>query len=293
MDIRSLQYFLATAQEGSITKAAESLHLTQPTLSRQLKDLENELGKTLFIRGKKQITLTTEGILLRDRAEEILSLTQRAQQEIMQIDSTDISGILAISTVEYYSCASLISAFHELQRDYPGIHTLFSLNPPLQTLEILNQGVAELGIIHATIPMSGFDSICLHQNSNWGLLMHKDSPLAQKESLSPADLCGIPLSDLLYSREGYSNFFRNWSGKYFSKYQFVSTYCSYAQAENIAAQKLGYAFYFDDYSDHLDERLCFRPLNPPMQSDILLVWNRYRRLSRQAEKFIEILQRHL
>ncbi len=190
MEIRVLQYFLAIAREQSIVRAAESLHLSQPTLSTQIRQMEEELGKQLLIRGTKgsrKVTLTEEGMILRKRAEEIINLVQKTENEIALSDSI-IIGDVYIATGETDGVRLLAKTAGKLRKDYPGIHYRISSGNATFVTEHLDKGLIDFGIVFGAPDLKKYDALKLPSKDIWGVLMRKDDPLAEKESISPEDL---------------------------------------------------------------------------------------------------------
>ena len=192
MDIRVLQYFLAVAREESITKAAEALRMTQPPLSRQLKDLEEELGKQLLIRGSKKVTLTEDGMLLRKRAEELVDLMEKTKAELAS-SSENINGDIYIGCGETESISFLAQAAQDLQQKHPLIHYHIYSGDEERVMERLDKGLIDFGLLVGATDISKYDYITLPQKDLWGVLMRKDSPLAEKETICAEDLWDKPL----------------------------------------------------------------------------------------------------
>lgn len=192
MELRVLRYFLAIAREGSITNAAAFLHVTQPTLSRQIKDLESELGKRLFIRGSHSMTLTAEGMLLRKRAEEIISMVDKTESEFSSMEGV-VGGDIYIGGGETRAVRLVAEVAGELREDYPGIrYHLFSGNSEDVT-ERLDKGLLDFGILIEPADISKYDYIGIPAKDTWGVIMRKDSPPAQKKAVAREDLIGVPL----------------------------------------------------------------------------------------------------
>ena len=187
MELRVLQYFLAVAREQNISAAAQSLHLTQPTLSRQLRELEEALGKQLMIRGNRKITLTEEGMLLRKRAEEILELADRTEKEIMQSADT-VSGDIYIGTGETDGVRQIARTAHQLQQSYPGIHFHIVSGDAVDVCERLDKGLLDFGVLLGDMDKAKYHYLELPMKDTWGVLMRRDSPLAGQDAVSPRDL---------------------------------------------------------------------------------------------------------
>ena len=219
MDIRVLQYFLAVAREASITKAAQSLNMTQPPLSRQLKELEEELGKQLFIRGNRRVTLTEEGMILRKRAEEMVELMEKTKAEVSS-SGENISGEIYIGGGETEGIRLIAKAAEKIQRKHPGIsYHLFSGNADDVT-ERLDRGLLDFGILIEPADIKKYDFIRLPTKDRWGLLMRRDHPLAEKSGIQPEDLQGLPL---IASRQSLAhNELSGWLGKQYESLQIVN-----------------------------------------------------------------------
>ncbi len=285
MELRVLQYYLAVTREQSISGAAASLHLSQPTLSRQLKDMEEELGKQLFIRSNRRITLTEEGMILRKRAEEILDLVGKTEREIASSDEV-IAGDVYIGSGETDNVRLFGKAAQELQEQYPNIHYHISSGNSVYVLEQLDKGLIDLGLIYENIDPKKYESIEIPLKDTWGVLMRRDSRLAQKETVSPEDLWDKPL---ILSREVKPGV--NWLKKDISKLNVVATYNLVYNASLLVDEGLGYALCFDKliYTEG-NCSLCFRPLSPRLESTATLVWKRYQVFSKAAEKFLLKMQ---
>ena len=192
MEIRVLKYFLAVAREGSITGAANSLHLTQPTLTRQLQDLEKELKQKLLVRGKHKVTLTPEGMILRKRAEEIVDMVEKTEAEFLSLNET-ISGDIYIGGGESDCMKHIAGIIKEIQEDYPQIKFhIFSGNAEDVT-EKLDKGLLDFGVLIQPVDLSKYDNMPLPDKDVWGVIMRKDSPLAQKDYIELDDLKNLPL----------------------------------------------------------------------------------------------------
>lgn len=192
MELRVLQYFLAVAREQNISAAAQSLHLTQPTLSRQLMELEKELGKQLMVRGSRKITLTEDGMRLRRRAEEILELVDRTEKEVMQSDDT-VTGDIYIGTGETDGVRQIAKAANQLQGSHPGIRFHIVSGDAMDVCERLDKGLLDFGILLGDMDKTRYSCMELPMKDTWGVLMRRDSPLAQRETVSPRDLWDKPL----------------------------------------------------------------------------------------------------
>ncbi|MCH5281800.1 MAG: LysR family transcriptional regulator [Lachnospiraceae bacterium] len=293
MDIRILRYFLAVAREESISGAAKGLHLTQPTLSRQLMDLEEELGVKLLNRGKKNrhITLTEEGMLLRRRAEEIVAL---ADKTIAEFDTAQeiISGDVYIGGGETNAMRLIAKVAKKLQAKYPLIrYHLYSGNAD-DVAERLDKGLLDFGLFIEPANMERYHYLRLPDTDTWGLLMRKDSPLSAKESIQAEDLENIPL---IVSRQSMvRNELSGWRGGDFDKLNIVATYNLIYNASLMVDEGFGYALCLDRlvFSAH-NNNFCFRPLEPKLEAHLNIAWKKYQVFSKAAEKFLEALQEEI
>ncbi len=291
MELRVLRYFLAVAQEESISGAAEYLHLTQPTLSRQLMDLEEELGKKLFIRGNRRVTLTEDGLLLRRRAGEIVDLVDKTESEIRETEDA-VSGDIYIGGGETEAMRLIAKTAKDLQTDYPNLRChLFSGNADDVT-ERLDKGLLDFGILIGPFDIKKYEYIQLPAIDTWGVLMRKDSPLAVQDMVKPQDLWDLPL---LTSRQTLvKNGLSAWIGRDYETLNIVSTYNLVFNATLMVEEGLGYALTLDKLVNTSgDSKLCFRPLEPKLEVGLVLVWKKYQVFSKATEKFLECLQARL
>lgn len=294
MELRVLQYFLAVAREQSISGAANSLHLSQPTLSTQLKGMEEELGKRLLIRGSKgsrKITLTDEGMILRKRAEEILDLVKKTESEIALSDHV-IAGDVYIGAGETDAVRIIARAAQSLQKKYPDIHYHISTGNAMYVIEQLDKGLIDFGILYDSVDLAKYHSIKIPFQDIWGVLMRKDSPLAQKESIRPEDLWDKPL--ILSQQENQNSGLAIWLKRDVSKLNVVATYNLLFNGSLLVDEGMGYALCLDKIINITgDSPLCFRPLCPKLEVTANIVWKKYQVFSKAAEKFLETLQEFL
>ncbi|MCI8623642.1 MAG: LysR family transcriptional regulator [Provencibacterium sp.] len=288
MEFRVLQYFLAAAREQSLSGAAEYLHLSQPTLSRQLKDLEEELGKQLFLRSSKGITLTEEGMILRKRAEEIVLLMKKTEDEIALSDES-VAGDVYIGAGESDVNRLIGRAACELQRTHPDIHYHISSGNSVFVLEQLDRGLIDFGLVYGGLDHTKYESFPLPVSDTFGVLMRRDSELAKKEVITPQDLFDKPL---IVSRqeelEGWRTM-RQISAD-ISKLNIVATYTLIFNGSLLVDEGLGYAICFDKLIHTEGTGLCFRPLCPAWEVTASVIWKKYQLLSKPAQKFLETLR---
>lgn len=291
MELRVLRYFLAVAKEESISRAAESLYITQPTLSRQLMELEEEFGKKLFIRGTKKIVLTEEGVLLRKRGEEILNLVEKTETEITAPDET-ISGDIYIGSGETDGVRLLARAAEELSKKYPRIkYHLFSGNAEDVT-EKLDKGLLDFGVLTGAVDTSKYNYIKLPVKDIWGLLMRKDNILAGKETIKAEYLRDIPL---LCSRQPEAQReISQWAGTEIKDMNLIGTYNLVYNASLMVEEGMGCALCFDKLV-RINENslLCFKPLEPKLESELFFVWKKAQIFSKAAKQFLEEMQTEL
>lgn len=286
MELRVLRYFLAVAREESISGAAEYLHLTQPTLSRQLIELEEELGKKLFVRGSRRISLTEDGLLLRKRAGEIIDLVEKTESEFRETDES-ISGDIYIGGGESDSMRMVARIARELQAAYPNIrYHLYSGNAEDVT-DRLDKGLLDFGILIQPTDIKKYDSLSLPFQDTWGVLMRNDSLLAEKESIRPGDLYHLPL---IISRQTLvKDDLSKWFQYDMDRLHIVSTYNLLYNASLMVDEGLGYALCLDKIINTKDSNLCFRPLEPRVNVGLSIVWKKYQVFSKATEKFLDLL----
>lgn len=291
MDIRVLQYFLAVARDGSISKAAETLHMTQPPLSRQLKDLEKELGKQLLIRSSKKITLTEDGMLLRKRAEELVDLMEKTKAELTS-SNENINGEIYIGCGETESISFLAQAAKKLQKNHPLIRYHIYSGDAERVLEKLNKGLIDFGLLVNPADLSDYDYLHLPMKDVWGVLMRKDSPLADKKEITAEDLWDKPL--ILSHQTSTNSEMSFWLKTDMSKLNIAATYDLVYNAAQFAKNGLGYVIALDRLINTTgDSELCFRSLFPALQAKLCIVWKKYQVLSRASNVFLQQLQQEL
>ena len=292
MELRVLRYFLGVAREGCMTGAARVLHVTQPTLSRQLQDLEEELGQKLFIRGSHSVTLTPEGMVLRKRAEEILEMVHKTEAEFESMGEM-VGGDVYIGGGETEAMRRIARLIHEIRDDYPEIRFhLFSGNAEDVT-ERLDKGILDFGILIQPVDLMKYNTIELPEKVVWGVVMRKDSPLAEKKSITRQDLPGLPLicSRQVEQRFSVKNEYSSWFGEIAAKRNIVATYNLIYNAALMVEEGVGYAIALDGLVNVTRHSgLCFRPLEPRLESGMNLVWKKYQIFSGAAELFLERIQ---
>ena len=281
MDIRTMQYYLAVVREGTISAAAQALHVAQPSLSRQMKELEEELGVTLFVRGNRKITLTEEGMVLRKRAEEMVRLMQMTEEEISQIKN-HISGSVRIGAGESWSFHYLSRAAASIAAEHPDIRFHITSGDTQDLMDELNNGLIDFAVIFTNVDHTLYQSIELPIEDSFGLLMPKDCPLAEKSEIRLSDLRGLPVIISRAAAPHYSG-----SGE-LSSLNIVATYNLIYNASLLVEDGLGYAICFDKLINTTgDSPLCMRPIVPAMKSTGYLIWKKYQVFSPAVQMFID------
>ena len=283
VEIRTLRYFLAVAREENMTRAAEMLHVTQPTLSKALKALEEELGKKLFTRHSFRISLTEEGALLRDRAEDLVTMADKIEKEFLSLD--DITGgDLYFGLAESYQIRYLARALHLLKKQYPGLKYHITSGDTEQVTEKLDKGLLDFAVICDAPDTNKYESVPFPEGDLWGLVLPADAPLARKDRIEMDDLAGLPL---FTSRQGWEGDIRQWAGERFGELHLEGTFRLAYNASMFVREGLGYQLSFRNLVDVSEESgLTFRPLFPKLETKLYLIWNRYQSFTPIAERFL-------
>lgn len=281
MDIRTMQYYLAVVREGTISAAAEALHVAQPSLSRQMKDLEEELGVSLFERGNRKITLTEEGMVLRKRAEEMVRLMQMTEEEISSIKN-HVSGSVRIGAGESISFHYLSRAAASLAEEHPDIRFHITSGDTQDLMDELQNGLIDFAVIFTDVDHTLYQSLPLPAEDGFGVLMPKDSPLAEKDVIHWSDLKGLPV---IVSRASLPYFT---GAEDLSSLNIVATYNLIYNASLLVEDGLGYAICFDRLINTTgDSTLCVRPLVPQIRNAGNLIWKKYQVFSPAVQLFID------
>ncbi|MDY2548821.1 MAG: LysR family transcriptional regulator [Enterococcus casseliflavus] len=285
MELKSLTTFLTVAEKETISAAAKHLHLSQQSLSRQLMELEKELGVTLFTRGNRKITLTEDGLLFRKRAEEIVELIEKTRSEFLSPRDT-ITGNVSIGAGETYVIQLLGKIIKEIQVEYPNVKFhLFSGNAD-EVKERLDKGLLDFGVVISPVDVKKYHSLRLPSRDTWGVLMRKDSPLASNEVITPKDLWEVPL---ITSRQSLvSSELSKWLKKDMNKLTVVATYNLVYNASKLVEEGVGYALTLDKLINFTpDSPLCFRKLSPTLESDLAVIWKNTQVFSKASGLFLE------
>ncbi len=285
MELRVLRYFLAVAREENITKAAALLHVTQPTLSRQLRQLEDKLGVKLFRRSQYRIVLTDEGMLLRRRAQEIVELADKASQELRHGDEA-LAGEVAIGCGESVGMTFLSRNNRAFRRLHPQVRfRIYSANAD-DIKERMEKGLLDMGLLTEPVDIGRYAFLRTPQKDRWGVLLPKEHPLAQKGALAPQDLLGIPL--LISSRETVRSELAGWFGDAYGQIEIAATYNLILNAANMVKNGVGAALCFD--LEHISDALTFVPLSPRLEMGTVLAWKKDQADSPAAEQFLGFLK---
>lgn len=283
MEFRVLQYFLAVTREGNISAAAQSLNLSQPSLSRQLKDLEEELGAKLFIRGNRRIELTEEGLILRKRAGEIMQLVELTESEISEVKN-NISGTLSIGAGESLSMHRITEVFRRLKENYPDIRLNVVSGDTEDLQDRLDRGLLDFALIFTDFDRNAYHHLTLEEKEIFGVIMRRDDALAEKKFITVKDLYDKPL---IVSRANGLDIF---SGSQARKLQVAATYNLLYNASLMVEDGIGVAISFDGLVDTSESSsLCFRPLYPEISVSPSLIWKRHQKLSIISQLFIKQL----
>lgn len=286
MELRVLQYFLAVVREENISRAAESLHVTQPTLSRQMAQLEEELGTPLFIRGK-HLTLTDAGVMLRRRAEEVVSLINKIESEFEE--QNEVGGIISIGSGGLSAVEFLLPAMQSFREKYPRVQFQFYTNSAEYVKERLDQGLLDFGLLLEPIDITKYDYLRMPAKEKWGLLLRSDSPLAEKEYITKADLQSIPL--ITTDRRSLQNELEHWLGKPFSELDIFATYNIITNVALLVNSEAASALTIEGAVNLFgSDKFVFKPLFPELSMTSVLAWKKFQPSFGASGKFLEYLK---
>lgn len=284
MEIRTLRYFLEVAREENMTRAAEILHISQPALSKQLKSLEEELGKKLFTRHSFSIKLTDEGILLKKRAEDLVLMADRIKNEFVSLD--DITGgELYLGLAESYQIQYLVREISSLKKQYPSLKYSISSGDSEQVLEKLDKGLLDFVVLAELPDTTKYESLIFPYSDKWGVVMPDDVPLSKKKTIHVDDLISLPL---FCSGQAWINDIPRWAKDKMDKLHLEGSFKLSYNASFFAKEHLGYLLTFDKLIDTSPgSGLVFRPLDPQLETNLYLVWKKYQTFSPIAELFLK------
>lgn len=290
MELRVLKYFLTVAQEESFSRAAEKLHLSQPTLSRQLKDLEDEFGKQLLVREPRRILLTEDGQLLRRRAEEILSLVDKTTGELLR--NAEISGDIRIGAGESIHFGLLMNVAQKLRQKYPGLRFHIVSGDGSTTMTRLDRGLIDFAFVYGKLDPAKYQELPLPVHDRWVLLLRADDELAQQDVIRAEDLWPRPL---LFSRQSLSasthgDELLNWLQKPLAELNIAGSYTLLYNATLMVKEGMGYAISFDELINTTGTNLCTRPLEPAIFAEPSIAWKKNAVFSKASQAFLAALQ---
>ena len=287
MEIRTLRYFLAVAREENMTRAAELLHVTQPTLSKALKSLEDELGKKLFTRSSFSITLTEEGILLRNRAEDLVSMADKIEQEFLSLDSVS-GGDIYFGLAESYQIRWLAREIRAFKKLCPDLRYHITSGDTEQVTEKLDKGLLDFAVICETPDEKKYDSILFPEADYFGVVVPADCELAEKSCITADDLVGLPL---FCFEQSWENDIRPWAKEQFAALHLEGSFRLAYNGSMFTKEGLGFLLVLSNLIDtSAGSGLVFRPLYPHLEMKMYLIWNKYQRFTPIAEQFLKQIQ---
>lgn len=287
MELRTMRYFLAVARAENMTRAAQLLHVTQPTLSKQLKSLEEELGKKLFIRHSFRIQLTKEGILLRKRAEDLVGMADKITAEFLAFDDA-LGGDLYFGLAESYQIRHLAAAIKKFKNTYPGIHYHITSGDTEQVTEKLDKGIVDFAVLAQEPDTAKYHHLAFPQTDLWGVVMPKDCRLAKKKTIRAKDLAGLPL---FCSEQGWNHDIPRWCGGNMEQFHLEGSFRLSYNGSLFVREGLGYLLTFEHLIDTSPENgLVFRPLAPKLETKIYLIWKKHQVFTPIAGRLLEMLK---
>ena len=288
MEIRTLRHFLAVAREENMTRAAETLHISQPTLSKELKALESELGKKLFIRSSFSIRLTEEGMLLRDRAADLVDMADRIESEFLTLSDVT-GGDIYLGLAESYQIRYLAREIKLLKEAYPGLRTHIASGDTEQVADRLDKGLLDFAVVCSTPDAAKYRFLEFPEVDCFGLIVPSDHLLSGKAFVTPEDLAGLPL---FCSEQSWENDIRPWAGEGFDRLHLEGSFRLSYNGSMFAREGLGCLLTLEHLVDVSPESgLCFIPLSPTLELRFYLIWSRYQTFTPIAERFLKQISR--
>ncbi|WP_408069299.1 LysR family transcriptional regulator [Butyrivibrio sp. JL13D10] len=287
MEIKNLRYFLAVAREENMSKAAELLHVSQPTLSKTLKALEEELGKKLFVRHSFSISLTDEGMLLRDRAQDLVAMSDKIEQEFNSLD--DITGgDIYFGLAESYQIRYLAREIYKLKEKYPNFTYHITSGDTEQVTEKLDKGILDFAVLCETPDSNKYEYVKFPEADVWGAIIPSSHPLARKKSIRVSDLTGQPL---FVSEQSWNNEIKAWAKDRFNELKLEGSFRLSYNGSVFARENLGILLIFKNLINTEGTDMVFKPLSPELESELYLIWNKYQTFTPIAEKFLEQIKK--
>lgn len=288
MELLQMKYFLAVAREESISRAADFLYITQPSLTRQIQSMEKEVGQTLFVRGGKKMRLTEAGLLLKKRAEEIIALYEKTESELIHPQQS-VSGNVYLGGGESHAMQLLWDIANEMRTQYPNIKLHIYSGDISDVCERLDKGLIDFGLVIQPADLTKYESIRLPALERWGLLMNRNHPLAHKKTISPQDLVGVSVFQSRHTLP--KSALTEWYKDVADQIDFIGTYNLIYNAALAARSGYGCVLTLDKLVNTSGEsELCFRPLDPPLTAHLDVVWKKYQIFSQSATIFLRYLQ---
>ncbi|MDJ1649898.1 MULTISPECIES: LysR family transcriptional regulator [Gordonibacter] len=291
MDIRVLRYFLAVAEEGTMSKAAKEIHVTQPNLSRQISDLEREVGAELFVRGSRQTTLTEEGLFLQKRAKEMVRIADETLATLSTYDGV-MAGSVRLGGYSPHSVRTVAKVVGKMHRQHPHVHFSFKSLQSSDATAALDEGRIDFSVVTEPVDLTEYERMQLPVASVWGILARRDSQLALLEQVRPADLHDAPL--LCPEQILEKHWLHGWFGADDGKLDVVMTYDLPAAMVAPVEEGVGYALCTEDAVKIPESsNLCFRALGPRLESKTFIAWKRYRDFPAPSARFLELIRQEL
>lgn len=288
MEIRNLRYFLEIAREGNMTRAAMKLHVTQPTLSKQMKELEQELGRKLFRRGSTSLALTDEGMLLRKRAEDLIAMADKIENEFKALDEIT-GGDIYIGCAESYLIKYLANAVGRINKKYAGIQYHITSGDTEQVTDKLERGLLDFAFIVEPPDLSKYNYIEIPEHDTWGAIMRKDCPLAEKPVIQVDDIMDYPV---FCSEQSAKVDLPRWCGENIDKLNIMATFNLSGNAAVFAKKGLGIVLTFDKLIEISEKGdLCFRKIVPELHTKMYVIWKKYQIFTPVAELLLSEIKK--
>jgi len=283
MDIKNLKYFLAVARAENMSKAAKQLHVSQPTLSKTMRSLEVELGKKLFIRHSFSISLTDEGMLLRDRASDLVAMADKIEKEFTTLDDL-AGGEIYLGLAESYQIRYLAREIYKLKEKYPNFTYHITSGDTEQVTEKLDKGLLDFAVLCETPDSNKYESVKFPQSDIWGAVIPTSHPLAEKKNIEVSDLIG---QAIFVSEQSWNNEIKAWAGDRFPDLTLEGSFRLSYNGSIFVREKLGILLTFKDLINTEGQDIVFRPLSPELKSELYLIWNKYQTFTPLAGRFLE------
>ena len=295
MELRTLRYFLAVAYEGNITRAAEQLFIAQPSLSRQIQMLEEELGCKLFVRRRHSVELTPEGLELRSRAAEALEMIDHIKKEFSERDDAELTGDVRIAAAETRGMRTVAAVAARLRGEHPRVRFHLTTGDELAVADQLDKGLVDFGVFCEPAHLAKYHSRMLPEQDTWGVLMRADDALAERETVTATDFAHRPtyVSAQQNSSDHETNPFRNWMGRHRGRFTVAGTYDLVRNEAAMVAASGDLGLTFEELLGYATDEVVFRPLSPALRTGSYFAWKRSRTFSDAARTFLDLMKEHL